>query len=159
MKVLLCLSFLVLMFASARANETVDLIFGIIKGTVEVLQEQPLNDPTGCYIQWNGLHKGVNDVVDALVNHASAVVIISDIINAITNLVYVQQYCKFHDIDDDIQHFSKHPGDLIGRLIWNYKLTVSFVKNIINGLKTHDFEVIGRGLGAIIYVIFDGKIL
>jgi len=160
MKAIICISFLILLFSgSTKASDTVNLIFGILKGTVEVLQEKPLEDPTGCYTQFSSLHKAVNDLVDSIVNQASAVVIISNIINSITNLVYVQQYCVFHDMDDDIKHFTKHPGDLIGRLIWNYKLSVTFVRNFIEGLKTHDYDIIGKGLGALIYVVFDGKIL
>ena len=160
MKTIICVSFLALfLFSTANASATVDIIFGVIKGTVSPLQVKSLNDPTGCYIQWQGMHKAVSDLVDAIMNQGSAVIIISDLINAITNLVYVQQYCILHDVDDDLEHFAKHPGDLIGRLVWNYKLSVSFVKDIINGLRTQNYEIIGNGLGAIIYVIFDGQIL
>ena len=160
MRILICAAFLVLLLNPAKGSvTTVDLIFGIIKGAIETLQEKPINDPTGCYMQWHGLHRAVNDLIDAIINTGNIAIIISNVLDILKNMIYIKDTCVVHDIDDDIQHFTKHPGDFIGRLIWNYKLTISFFRDFINGFSTKDFQQVGRGFGAIIYVIFDGKIL
>eukprot|EP00831_Metopus_contortus_P048931 TRINITY_DN4012_c0_g1_i5.p1 TRINITY_DN4012_c0_g1~~TRINITY_DN4012_c0_g1_i5.p1 ORF type:complete len:225 (-),score=62.15 TRINITY_DN4012_c0_g1_i5:150-824(-) len=159
MKLSLIALLVVLNMTAVRGAGIVEIVFGILEGAVKVLQTNSTNDPTGCYIQVNGLHESAIDLENSIQNGEETVVIISNAIDMIKNLVCIYAYCEFHDIDDDIEHFSNHPGDLIGRLVWNYGLTADFIKDIINGTKNRNFFMIGEGIGSLIYVVFDGQIL
>ena len=159
MRTLLFATFLVLLLGAAQGSTVIDAIFEVIEEAIAPLQDKPLNDATGCYIQWKSLHKCIRDLVSEIINGEKIGVIISNIIDAIKNLIYINECCVFHDMDDDLQHFAKHPGDVIGRLIWNYQATILFFKNLIYGIRWGDYGSIGFGLGKLIFVIFDGKIL
>ncbi len=145
---------------AVEGHIVVDVVFGILEGTLKQLQTKKLEDEEGCYMQWKGMHEALNDFIQAIMDgNADVGRLISKLIEMINFGICINEYCVFHDTEDSIQHFIKHPGDLIGRVIWNTQIMLSFFNDIIKGLANNDFVLIGVGLGDLLYVVFDGKIL
>lgn len=160
MKIIAYVSLILLFASSVQGIIFVDIAFDILKGVVERIQTLNITEPECCYAKVDNMHRSVNEFVTALIDITfdpyKVCFLLLDVIDA---YFQVSKSCIFHNTDEELMYFHKHPGDLIGRIISNYKVLIAFFNDIIQGFLTLNFHIIGNGFGDIILVVFESKIL